>query len=556
MAPVLVQRRVGHRQGAGRARHPRGAARAARSRSSRSTAAPFPSSCSRPSSSATARARSPAPTTTARASSRRRNGGTLFLDEIGDLPLSMQSQAAARDPGALGAAGRRGRAKRRSTCASLSATHKDLGAEVQAGRFRQDLYYRLNVIQIRVPPLRERLEDLPAICERVLERIARDAGVSPPPRLTRDALVHLARYRVPGQRARAREPAAPRGRAVGRRGARRLRPRPARVGVHRQRRAGARPRCRRAQRRPSARRRRRSAAGRGSRCRATWPRYLDERRARHPGARARAASLQPHRGRRAASACRCARCATAWRAWASQRRRRRRAGRPRATPDARPRGSGSDGWWRFARRAATRRTSAPRPGRRRGRPGRAPLDQPAAGRVRRRRDRAPVHQPARLGRASVLRSRSAACEVSAHFFVRRDGELLQFVSCDERAWHAGASRWRGRDELQRLSRSASSSKASKASASKPRSTRRWPRCCARSRSAIRSRAVAGHEHVAPGRKHDPGAGFDWARAAARAGAGRAMFPDGRAASHDVCKRAASRAPLARMRRRSRHAFVT
>ena len=59
----------------------------------------------------------------------------------------------------------------------LSATHKDLGAEVQAGRFRQDLYYRLNVIQIRVPPLRERLEDLSAISERVLERIARDAGV-------------------------------------------------------------------------------------------------------------------------------------------------------------------------------------------------------------------------------------------------------------------------------------------------------------------------------------------------------------------------------------------
>jgi two-component system response regulator PilR (NtrC family) len=80
----------------------------------------------------------------------------------------------------------------------LSATHKDLAAEVHAGQFRQDLYYRLNVIQIRVPPLRERLEDLVAISERVLERIARDAGVSPPPKLTRDALVHLARYPFPG----------------------------------------------------------------------------------------------------------------------------------------------------------------------------------------------------------------------------------------------------------------------------------------------------------------------------------------------------------------------
>jgi two-component system response regulator PilR (NtrC family) len=76
----------------------------------------------------------------------------------------------------------------------VSATHKNLAADVQAGRFRQDLYYRLNVIQIRVPALRERLEDLPAICERVLERIATDAGVSPAPRLTRDALAYLMRY--------------------------------------------------------------------------------------------------------------------------------------------------------------------------------------------------------------------------------------------------------------------------------------------------------------------------------------------------------------------------
>jgi two-component system response regulator PilR (NtrC family) len=76
----------------------------------------------------------------------------------------------------------------------LSATHRDLGADVQSGRFRQDLYYRLNVIQIRVPPLRERIGDLPDICDHVLARLAQDAGVSPPPHLTRQALVHLARY--------------------------------------------------------------------------------------------------------------------------------------------------------------------------------------------------------------------------------------------------------------------------------------------------------------------------------------------------------------------------
>ena len=125
------------------------------------------------------------------------NGGTLFLDEIGDLPLSMQSkllraiqERSVRPVGAV--------AELPVDVRLLSATHKDLGAEVQIGQFRQDLYYRLNVIQIRVPPLRERLEDLMNISERVLERLAREAGVWPPPRLTRDALVHLARYPFPG----------------------------------------------------------------------------------------------------------------------------------------------------------------------------------------------------------------------------------------------------------------------------------------------------------------------------------------------------------------------
>lgn len=125
------------------------------------------------------------------------NGGTLFLDEIGDLPLSMQSkllraiqERSVRPVGAV--------SELPVNVRLLSATHKDLGAEVHAGRFRQDLYYRLNVIQIRVPPLRERLEDLVAISERVLERIAHDAGVSPPPRLTREALALLSRYPFPG----------------------------------------------------------------------------------------------------------------------------------------------------------------------------------------------------------------------------------------------------------------------------------------------------------------------------------------------------------------------
>ena len=124
------------------------------------------------------------------------NGGTLFLDEIGDLPLPMQSkllraiqERSVRPVGAV--------VEVSVNVRLLSATHKDLAAEVRAGQFRQDLYYRLNVIQIRVPPLRERLEDLVSISERVLERIGRDTGMAPP-RLTRDALVHLERYPFPG----------------------------------------------------------------------------------------------------------------------------------------------------------------------------------------------------------------------------------------------------------------------------------------------------------------------------------------------------------------------
>jgi two-component system response regulator PilR (NtrC family) len=80
----------------------------------------------------------------------------------------------------------------------VSATHKDLGAEVLAGRFRQDLFYRLNVIRIHVPPLRERMTDLPALCAHVLQRIARDAGVTPVPTLDAPALQLLAGYGFPG----------------------------------------------------------------------------------------------------------------------------------------------------------------------------------------------------------------------------------------------------------------------------------------------------------------------------------------------------------------------
>jgi two-component system response regulator PilR (NtrC family) len=124
-------------------------------------------------------------------------GGTLFLDEIGDLPLAMQSkllravqERAIRSVGAV--------AEVPMNVRLLSATHKDLAEEVQAGRFRQDLYYRLNVIRIHVPPLRERVSDIAPICQALLERIAVEAGLARAPELSPACVERLAALPLPG----------------------------------------------------------------------------------------------------------------------------------------------------------------------------------------------------------------------------------------------------------------------------------------------------------------------------------------------------------------------
>jgi two-component system, NtrC family, response regulator PilR len=105
--------------------------------------------------------------------------GTLFLDEIGDLPLAMQSKLLRaiqeRQVRALGST-----QEDAVDVRIVSATHKDLVADVHADRFRQDLYYRLNVIEIMVPPLRDRREDLPVLCEALLARIAHESGMPSP----------------------------------------------------------------------------------------------------------------------------------------------------------------------------------------------------------------------------------------------------------------------------------------------------------------------------------------------------------------------------------------
>jgi two-component system response regulator PilR (NtrC family) len=125
------------------------------------------------------------------------HGGTLFLDEIGDLPLAMQSKLLRaiqeRAVRAVGAT-----AEVPVDVRVLSASHKDLQAEVQGGRFRQDLFYRLNVIQISLPALRERLDDLPQLGQRILARIAKESHLPEVPRLSDAALSALLQHRFPG----------------------------------------------------------------------------------------------------------------------------------------------------------------------------------------------------------------------------------------------------------------------------------------------------------------------------------------------------------------------
>ena len=123
-------------------------------------------------------------------------GGTLFLDEVAELPMHMQvkllrviQEKAVRPIGA--------RAEVGVDVRILSATHKNLARLVELGSFRQDLFYRINVIELKVPPLRDRREDIPKLAGRVLERLAKDSGL-PQARLEPDALKALLSYDFPG----------------------------------------------------------------------------------------------------------------------------------------------------------------------------------------------------------------------------------------------------------------------------------------------------------------------------------------------------------------------
>jgi two-component system response regulator PilR (NtrC family) len=124
------------------------------------------------------------------------NGGTLFLDEVADLPLAMQvkllraiQEKRVRKVGAT--------QEEPVDVRIISATHQNLARLVESGRFRQDLFYRLNVIELKMPPLRDCREDVPLIAASILERIARASGAAPA-RLSDAALAELAQYDFPG----------------------------------------------------------------------------------------------------------------------------------------------------------------------------------------------------------------------------------------------------------------------------------------------------------------------------------------------------------------------
>jgi two-component system nitrogen regulation response regulator NtrX len=124
------------------------------------------------------------------------DGGTLFLDEVGDMSLAAQAKVLrALEQGVVTRVG--GAKAIRVDVRVVAATNKELPAEIEGGRFREDLFYRLNVVPIHVPPLRERREDIPMLVRHFVEHMARADRVTPR-RFTEDAVKRLASLEWPG----------------------------------------------------------------------------------------------------------------------------------------------------------------------------------------------------------------------------------------------------------------------------------------------------------------------------------------------------------------------
>ncbi|MDX8401837.1 MAG: nitrogen regulation protein NR(I) [Mariprofundaceae bacterium] len=124
------------------------------------------------------------------------DGGTLFLDEIGDMPASLQAKLLrVLEEGRVQRVG--GSEARSVDVRLLAATHQDLPGKIMCGEFREDLYYRLNVIPVHIPPLRERRDDIRELAEHLLDQAAAELGMSAPILLD-DAADLLVNYDWPG----------------------------------------------------------------------------------------------------------------------------------------------------------------------------------------------------------------------------------------------------------------------------------------------------------------------------------------------------------------------
>jgi len=125
------------------------------------------------------------------------DGGTLFLDEIGEMPLALQVKLLRvlqeNEVRRIGAS-----TSRKVDVRVVSATARDLQTEVAAGRFREDLYFRLNVFSLHIPPLRDRVDDLPLLVQYIVRDCAARIGREPVPRVTPEALRRLMSHNWPG----------------------------------------------------------------------------------------------------------------------------------------------------------------------------------------------------------------------------------------------------------------------------------------------------------------------------------------------------------------------
>jgi two-component system response regulator GlrR len=127
----------------------------------------------------------------------RADGGTLFLDELGELPMELQPKLLrALGEGEVRRVG--GRKSKQVDVRVVAATNRDLRTEVNAGRFRADLYYRVAVIQVRLPPLRERLDDLDVLVPALLAKLCADRGLKGAPEASEELVARLREHTWPG----------------------------------------------------------------------------------------------------------------------------------------------------------------------------------------------------------------------------------------------------------------------------------------------------------------------------------------------------------------------